>query len=157
MLKEIAIILLIMLVFHVMMNGSWRSMNAFDPFNTFNTSNADAALGPSGTISQTLSSSDSKPAPVLGSAIYDENAEGVLPINHSAFETPAEFVSDVTNINSFYRSNPELFHGTGRINVPDASSWDEKARAMFTSVDNDVRKSVEAFNGLECSHADYTS
>lgn len=62
-------------------------------------------------------------------SVYNPNADGVLPSNHSKFETSADFVSDVTNINQFYRNNPEVFKKTS-VYVPDATVWGEQSHNL---------------------------
>ena len=83
---------------------------------------------------------------VLGSAAYNPDAVGVLPLNHDNFEKPATFGSDVTNINQFYRSNPEVFHGKARVNVPNPADWDSQASAMFSITDNAPQGPINAYN-----------
>ena len=62
-------------------------------------------------------------------SVYNPNADGVLPSNHSKFETAADFVSDVTNINQFYRNNPDVFKKTS-VYVPDATVWGEQSHNL---------------------------
>lgn len=82
-------------------------------------------------------------------SVFNENATGVLPQNHDLFEKPADFGSDVTNVNQFYRNNPELFHRqseTGTAYVPNPSDWDAQAKAMFSIKENEAPAPVQAFN-----------
>jgi hypothetical protein len=62
------------------------------------------------------------------SAMFNPEANGILPANHDKFEQKAEFQSDLTNMNQFYKNNPELFHKTGM-----DISWSEKSDAMHQS------------------------
>lgn len=62
------------------------------------------------------------------SAMFNPDAKGVLPYNHDKFEQKAEFQSDLTNMNQFYKNNPELFRKAG-MDV----SWTEKSDAMHQS------------------------
>ena len=66
------------------------------------------------------------------SAVFNPEAQGVLPVNHDLFERRADFGSDMTNINQFYRNNPEIFHKS-QINVPDVASWNLMSDKMHQS------------------------
>jgi len=82
-------------------------------------------------------------------SVYNENEAGILPQNHDLFEKSADFSSDVTNVNQFYRNNPELFHKqsqTGVAYVPNPSDWDAQAKAMFSIKENEAEGPVQAFN-----------
>lgn len=82
-------------------------------------------------------------------SVYNENTVGVLPQNHDLFEKSADFGSDVTNINQFYRNNPELFHKqsqSGVTHVPNPTDWDVQAKAMFLIKENEASGPVQAFN-----------
>lgn len=130
MLRTLAIIALMMIAIH---------------FVTSLTCHSEAPYQQSDPTASSAASS-AAPVPEMGSAIYNEGASGVLPMNHSSFEAPAEFNSDITNLNHFYRSNPEVFHGKGHINVPNPSDWDAQARAMFSAVDNAPQGPINPYN-----------
>lgn len=66
------------------------------------------------------------------SAVFNPEAHGVVPVNHDLFERRADFGSDLTNINQFYRNNPEIFHKS-QINVPDVASWNAMSDQMHQS------------------------
>jgi hypothetical protein len=68
-------------------------------------------------------------------SMYNENATGILPSNHSKFETPADFSSDTTNLSQFYKNNPELFHPDQDIANP--ASWDQSGQDMFMEKENE--------------------
>lgn len=82
-------------------------------------------------------------------SVYNENATGILPVNHDLFEKPANFGSDVTNISQFYRNNPELFHkDTTKANVyvPNVTEWDAKGKELFTQQQNLVQGPINPYN-----------
>lgn len=66
------------------------------------------------------------------SAVFNPEAMGVVPSNHDLFERRADFGSDLTNINQFYRNNPEIFHKS-MIHVPDVASWNAMSDQMHQS------------------------
>jgi hypothetical protein len=66
------------------------------------------------------------------SAVFNPEAQGIVPVNHDLFERRADFGSDLTNINQFYRNNPEIFHKS-QINVPDVASWNAMSDQMHQS------------------------
>lgn len=93
--------------------------------------------------------------PVLTtSSVFNEHATGVLPQNHDLFDKPADFGSDVTNINQFYRNNPELFHqgnqnggaSKGAAYVPNVSDWEAQGHAMQQQMANQPQEEVNAYN-----------
>lgn len=63
-------------------------------------------------------------------SVYNEMATGVLPVNHDPFEKQADFGSDVTNINQFYKNNPEIFERS-MTTAPDAAGWFQDSQQMF--------------------------
>jgi hypothetical protein len=69
----------------------------------------------------------------LGSSLYNVNAHGVLPLNHDRFDAVADFTSDLTNINQFYKNNPELFHKSTTY-VPNVADWDQKGQEMVNKI-----------------------
>ncbi len=69
----------------------------------------------------------------LGSAQYNAEAKGLLPQNHELFEKSADFTSDVTNINQFYKNNPELFHKSHTY-VPNVADWDQRGQEMINEI-----------------------
>jgi hypothetical protein len=86
------------------------------------------------------------------SAVFNPEAQGVLPVNHDLFERRADFGSDLTNINQFYRNNPEIFHKS-QINVPDVSSWNAMSDQMHQShVLAPTEPAISAANSLELNH-----
>lgn len=94
---------------------------------------------------------DNEPAPPGGEnvtqlAVYNEDAKGVLPQNHDLFEKPADFGSDVTNINQFYRNNPEIFERS-LTSAPDAADWHQQSQDMFQAMQNVPRSNqINAWN-----------
>lgn len=68
-------------------------------------------------------------------SVFNKQAEGVLPCNHDLFEKSADFGSDVTNINQFYRNNPDIFNKSST-NVPDATGWDRESKKLFSAINN---------------------
>lgn len=138
MLRPLAIIALMMIVIHLITSMSSCNITAApEPLPSY-------PLTPG---AQMQASGDQLPSGTQrASALYDENTSGVLPMNHSNFDAPAEFNSDVTNLNHFYRSNPEVFHGKGRVNVPNPSDWDAQARAMFGAMDNGPQGPINPYN-----------
>lgn len=74
-------------------------------------------------------------------SVYNEQAKGVLPVNHDLFEKPADFGSDVTNINQFYRNNPEIFERSAA-HVPDATAWDTQGQELFNKLSNEAPNHV---------------
>jgi hypothetical protein len=62
------------------------------------------------------------------SAMFNPDANGILPYNHDKFEQKAEFQSDVTNMNQFYKNNPELFE-KHKMDL----SWSDQSNAMHQS------------------------
>jgi hypothetical protein len=70
----------------------------------------------------------------LASAQFNADATGVLPLNHERFsESGANFTSDITNINQFYKNNPELFHKS-QTYVPNVSEWDQKGQELVNKL-----------------------
>lgn len=75
------------------------------------------------------------PAPAGGEnvttlSVFNENQKGVLPSNHDLFEKPADFGSDVTNINQFYKNNPEVFKKSNTY-VPDTVNWENRSQELY--------------------------
>jgi hypothetical protein len=66
-------------------------------------------------------------------AVFDEQVKGVLPVNHDLFEKQANFGSDITNINQFYRNNPEVFDRS-MTTAPDAAGWHTQSQGMFNKL-----------------------
>jgi hypothetical protein len=74
-------------------------------------------------------------------SVYNDEAKGVLPVNHDLFEKPANFGSDITNINQFYRINPEIFERS-MTTAPDAQSQE-----MFNNLANEApNDQISAYN-----------
>lgn len=79
-------------------------------------------------------------------AVYNDKATGVLPVNHDLYEKPAEFGSDVTNINQFYRNNPEIFEKS-MTTAPDADMWHNQSQDMFRDLVNQAPNTqIHAWN-----------
>lgn len=75
------------------------------------------------------------PANITTLAVFDKDAKGVLPQNHDLFEKPAQFGSDVTNINQFYNLNPDVFHRTiGSPGIQTTSDWENQGNSMWRDV-----------------------
>lgn len=88
--------------------------------------------------------------PAYGSALYNPEEKGILPVNHDLFEKTADFGSDVTNINQFYRNNPEVFEiQKSPVYVPNAAEWDEKSRSMAESQRQSGGGQIHAANFAE--------
>lgn len=72
---------------------------------------------------------------LTSASTFNETQQGVLPSNHDLFEKTANFDSDVTNINQFYKNNPEIFDkSVGGAYVPDVTKWDSQGQQMFNEV-----------------------
>ena len=68
-------------------------------------------------------------------SVFDDQAKGIVPVNHDLFEKTADFGSDVTNINQFYKNNPEIFdRGQGQAYVPDVNQWDTQGKELFNTL-----------------------
>lgn len=79
-------------------------------------------------------------------SVYNDEAKGVLPVNHDLFEKPANFGSDITNINQFYRNNPEIFERS-MTTAPDAAGWYTQSQDMFNSLANEApNDQISAYN-----------
>lgn len=81
------------------------------------------------------------PAPTGGEnvttlSVYNEKQKGVLPSNHDLFEKPADFGSDVTNINQFYKNNPDVFNKSNNY-VPDTVSWENQGQELYDNLISD--------------------
>lgn len=63
-------------------------------------------------------------------AVFNEKQKGILPSNHDLFEKPADFGSDVTNINQFYKNNPDVFKRSSTY-VPDTVTWEDKSQELY--------------------------
>lgn len=92
-----------------------------------------------------------EPAPPGGEnltqlAVFNEHANGVLPQNHDLFEKPANFGSDVTNINQFYRNNPDIFERS-MTTAPDAAEWYSQSQEMFNQLTHEAPNAqINAWN-----------
>lgn len=83
---------------------------------------------------------------VTSLAVFNKDEKGVRPSNHSLFEAPAEFGSDVTNINQFYRLNQDQFQRTiGSEGMKTVSDWEAQANQMINKINFSV-ENVTAFN-----------
>lgn len=83
---------------------------------------------------------------VTSLAVFNKDQKGVRPSNHSLFEAPAEFGSDVTNINQFYRLNQDQFQRTiGSEGMKTVSDWEAQANQMINEINFSV-ENVTAFN-----------
>lgn len=70
-------------------------------------------------------------------SVFNDQAKGILPVNHDLFEKTADFGSDITNINQFYKNNPEVFNrGQTQAYVPDVTQWDTQGKEMFDTLSN---------------------
>jgi len=79
-------------------------------------------------------------------SVYNDKATGVLPVNHDLFEKPANFGSDITNINQFYRNNPEVFERS-MTTAPDAAGWYTQSQEMFSNLVNETPNGqINAYN-----------
>jgi hypothetical protein len=79
-------------------------------------------------------------------SVYNEQAKGVLPVNHDLFEKPADFGSDVTNINQFYRNNPEIFERS-MTSAPNAADWHTQGKEMYNKLASEAPKArIEPWN-----------
>ena len=87
------------------------------------------------------------PANVTTLSVFDKDATGVLPQNHDLFETPAQFGSDVTNINQFYNLNPDVFQRTiGSPGIQTASDWESQGNRMWNDVKFDNPEGLQPAN-----------
>jgi hypothetical protein len=82
-------------------------------------------------------------------AVFDEQSKGVLAVNHDLFEKPANFGSDITNINQFYRNNPEIFDKSmnGGAYVPDVESWANQGQELYDTMSQKTHQGpVKGYN-----------
>jgi hypothetical protein len=69
------------------------------------------------------------------SSIYNPSmttSTGILPQNQDIFEKQADFGSDVTNINQFYKNNPEVFSRILKNQVTNVAEWEQQSKQMYT-------------------------
>ena len=78
-------------------------------------------------------------------SVYNKQAKGVLPSNHDIFDKPADFGSDVTNINQFYKNNPDIFEKS-HINVPNVTEWSDQGKQLYNAVANSKQGPINAYN-----------
>jgi len=79
-------------------------------------------------------------------SVWNGDAKGVLPVNHDLFEKPVNFGSDITNINQFYRNNPEIFERS-MTTAPDGAGWHTQSQEMFNSLANEAPNGqINAYN-----------
>lgn len=81
-------------------------------------------------------------------SVFNEQAKGVLPVNHDLFEKPADFGSDVTNVNQFYRNNPDIFDRSVA-HVPDAVAWHTQSQELFNKLSNEAPHQVIKASNFE--------
>ena len=82
-------------------------------------------------------------------SVYDEQAKGVLPVNHDLFEKPSDFGSDITNISQFYRNNPDLFDKSmnGGAYVPDVTQWNTQGKELYDNMSQHTHQGpVQGYN-----------
>jgi hypothetical protein len=63
--------------------------------------------------------------------------------NASLFDRTADFGSDVTNINQFYKNNPELFNRVTNVNI--SPTWDNQ-KTQLLSAETIKNHTVEGYN-----------
>lgn len=78
-------------------------------------------------------------------SVFNKQAKGVLPSNHDIFDKPADFGSDVTNINQFYKNNPDIFEKS-HINVPNVTEWSDQGKQLFNAIANSEQGPINAYN-----------
>lgn len=79
-------------------------------------------------------------------SVFNDQAKGVVPSNHDMFEKPADFTSDITNINQFYKNNPEVFDRSATT-APNAAGWNEQSKQMFNNLSSQSpNKEINAYN-----------
>jgi len=79
-------------------------------------------------------------------SVFNDQAKGILPVNHDLFEKRANFGSDVTNINQFYRDNPEVFDRT-MTSAPNAVEWNTHSQDMFNKLTHEEpNTTISAWN-----------
>jgi hypothetical protein len=81
------------------------------------------------------------------SSIFNPNATGILPQNQDIFDKQADFGSDVTNINQFYKNNPEVFNKIlGPNQVTNVSDWEQKSKELSNSAMQASSGPIQAAN-----------
>jgi hypothetical protein len=78
-------------------------------------------------------------------SVFNKQAKGILPSNHDIFDKPADFGSDVTNINQFYKNNPDIFEKS-HINVPNVTEWSDQGKQLYNAVANSKQGPINAYN-----------
>jgi len=159
-LKSLSIIGLLTMVIYFIMVNLWDN-KAIPTMNVI--TGAEPPLGPiSGTINNKLPDSPMRDQGLCSNfqaptglptppSLVDRNLQGEpyhavtvvgdpIESNASLFDRTAEFGSDVTNINQFYKNNPELFNRVTNVNIN--PNWDNQKKPAET-VQNHV---VEGYN-----------
>lgn len=76
---------------------------------------------------------------LTGSSVYDEDAKGILPVNHDPFETSPDFESNITDINRFYQNNPDIFNKSNAgAYVPDVTNWNTQGQELYNNLAQSV-------------------
>jgi hypothetical protein len=78
-------------------------------------------------------------------SVFNKLAKGILPSNHDIFDKTADFGSDVTNINQFYKNNPDIFEKS-HINVPNVTEWSDQGKQLYNAVANSKQGPINAYN-----------
>ena len=82
-----------------------------------------------------------------GTSIFNPNTTGILPQNQDIFEKQADFGSDVTNINQFYKNNPEVFSRLlGQNDVTNVAEWELNSKKMYSALQQAPSGPIQAAN-----------
>lgn len=75
------------------------------------------------------------------------SANDVNALNQDIYEKQADFGSDVTNINQFYKNNPEVFSKIlGQTAVTNVADWERQSKELFDSAQSAPAGPIQAAN-----------